>query len=331
MINLNNYRNLSNIASFFLKEITVFLHKRKEGKERLYIVNNNARVYFFTYIEKMEYRITQTNSHKLSKIWNLYKTHLPNIVNATKDEIDILAKRYEIWKESYLSNNEHALLKGIFEDFYNDFAKQIGYKLSNKINIKTCPFCNRQYTFTVNSINKKKEGVRIRPEFDHFYAKSNFPILAVSFYNLIPACPICNHVKGNNTIKIHPYISGFDCKFRIEDKSKIIVDKSNLLLLKEGQFRIALNHSLDEKTNIDVFGLKELYNQHKDYVKEIMDKTQAYDSHAREALVNSFQGAGYSPEEVYCFVWGKYLEDAEHEKRPLSKLTKDILDQLDIH
>ena len=56
----------------------------------------------------------------------------------------------------------------------------------------------------------------------------------------------------------------------------------------------------------------------------------AYDKYAREALVNSFLGAGYHPRQVYDFVWGRHLMNAEHEDRLLSKLTKDILDQLEI-
>lgn len=329
MINLNNQRNLVNIANFFLKEVKAFLLVKKEGRQRLYIIKaDNSREYFNSYLEKMKYRISETGSYKLSRIWRLYELNFPLITNAITDDIHIIAKRYEKHKNLYFSKVEHTTLKNIFEDLYNDFTKTNAYKLLKNMDIKTCPYCNRQYTFTINSNNQ--EGVKIRPEFDHFYAKSDFPILALSFYNLVPACPSCNHVKNNNKIKIHPYERGFNCKFKVEDKTKRIVDKSNLLLLKMSQFRIVLNHSPEEKTNIEVFGLRELYNQHKDYAKEIMDKTQAYTSHAREALINSFQGAGHNPEQVYDFVWGRYLSDIEHEKRPLSKLTKDILDQLEI-
>lgn len=34
--------------------------------------------------------------------------------------------------------------------------------------------------------------------------------------------------------------------------------------------------------------------------------------------------------DIHDFVWGKYLNVAEQERRPLSKLTKDILDQMGI-
>lgn len=73
-----------------------------------------------------------------------------------------------------------------------------------------------------------------------------------------------------------------------------------------------------------------MYNRHTDYVKELIDKSMAYDEHAKRAVVESFQGAGYHPRQVYDFVWGKHLMDAEYEDRPLSKLTKDVLDLLGV-
>lgn len=79
-----------------------------------------------------------------------------------------------------------------------------------------------------------------------------------------------------------------------------------------------------------VIGLEDVYNKHTDYVKELIDKSKAYDVHARKALVESFQGAGYHPRQVYDFVWGRHLMDAEYEDRPLSKLAKDVLEQLRI-
>lgn len=220
-------------------------------------------------------------------------------------------------------------------DFYNyminqytEMCKDHGSWLAEQLNVRVCPYCNRNFTSSIN--NKKGSTIKTRPEFDHFYSKSKYPLLALSFYNLVPCCHTCNHVKKENRIKVHPYFDAVNTKFEIQSKNSIL-DNNRLLLLNPTQFKInVVNTSQEDLENIKVFGLKELYNQHKDYVREIMDKTQAYDSHAREALVNSFQGAGNTPEQVYHFVWGQYLTTEEHEKRPLSKLTKDILDQLEI-
>lgn len=42
------------------------------------------------------------------------------------------------------------------------------------------------------------------------------------------------------------------------------------------------------------------------------------------------EGAGMNPRQIYDFVLGRYLDDAQYENRVLSKLTKDLLEQLEI-
>ena len=69
---------------------------------------------------------------------------------------------------------------------------------------------------------------------------------------------------------------------------------------------------------------------HDDYVKEIIEKAAAYNKTARQMIADTFQKRGYSTDQVFDFVWGKLLDDAQYENRPLSKLTKDLLEQLEI-
>lgn len=90
------------------------------------------------------------------------------------------------------------------------------------------------------------------------------------------------------------------------------------------------NPSAEEKQNIKSLGLSVLYNEHKDYVMELVDKSVTYDRLLQEGIVDSFQGIFHSPQDVHDLIFGGYLSDAEQEKRPLSKLTKDILDQLNL-
>ncbi len=87
---------------------------------------------------------------------------------------------------------------------------------------------------------------------------------------------------------------------------------------------------LDGDENTRVLGLQELYEQHKDYVKEILDKIQAYNKDYYTSLVNSFQGMGKTQDEIDRLVWGNYIEEAAQEKRPLSKMTRDFLKQFDL-
>lgn len=209
--------------------------------------------------------------------------------------------------------------KTYMENQYKEMRGEHGYWLLEKLNIKVCPYCNRQYTFTI-------ENKKISPEFDHFYPKSRYPYLALSFYNLMPACSLCNHTKSEEHIDIHPYFDGFDddFKFRIRTKGGK-EDSLNWALEKD----IEVNFT-DTNRNIDVFALKELYNEHIDFVEEIIDKAQAYNHNYYNSLIDSFRGLGKKEAEIDRFIWGSYLENAEHENRPLSKLTKDILEQLKI-
>ncbi len=69
---------------------------------------------------------------------------------------------------------------------------------------------------------------------------------------------------------------------------------------------------------------------HDDYVKEIIEKAAAYDKTAKQQIADTFQKRGYFPDQVFDFVWGKCLDDAQYENRVLSKLTKDLLEQLEI-
>lgn len=90
------------------------------------------------------------------------------------------------------------------------------YWLQRQLGVKVCPYCNRMYTTTLFGEEK------IRPDFDHFYPKSKYPYLAVSLFNLIPSCSMCNKKKGDkaeviyeneenrNLSIIYPYDESFD-------------------------------------------------------------------------------------------------------------------------
>lgn len=83
-----------------------------------------------------------------------------------------------------------------------------------------------------------------------------------------------------------------------------------------------------EKSNIEKLGLSQLYNEHKDYVMDIFEKAVSYNDDYKKALLNSFQTSGYCLMCVHDFVWGIYNDTAQQEKRPLSILTRDLLEQM---
>ncbi len=240
----------------------------------------------------------------------------------------------------------HNVLKDIYTDLYGDFVSvknvpsdigiPISYYFVEKLQIRTCPYCNRTYTFNIYD----KEGRKARPEYDHFYDKADNPLLAVSFYNLVPSCPICNHIKTTNSLSINPFFHGFKGVFRVcetkKDADRLKHDVPQPISLAQlfnhnewGDIRL-YSAPADESADMQTLGLDEFYKRHKDYAEEIIEKVNAYNPSMMVALTSTFQGAGYSPQQVFDFVWGKHISEAKQINRPLSKLKHDILEQAGI-
>lgn len=337
--------NISIVAGQWELSLREFLFKKH--KPPLRIKKKNGYEYYGTYYDKMEGKLMVSNLPKSEKEIALkelrqFKNHLREIVLAEEKDL-----------KDYSKKQVSEFMKNLMIDLYEDFTKAKHTKsaeqtkqdeqvkkiedISNshyffrELNIRTCPYCNRHYTFTLS-----KKNTKVSPEYDHFYDKSSHPLLAVSFYNLVPSCHTCNHVKGTkSTAKINPYFSGFKSKFKLLDEKgdKLIVDYDKVSIKeRRNEFGKLVYSELtdEEKGNVETFGLQGLYEMHDDYIKELVDKVIAYNPTVRQSLVDAFQDQAYSPQQVYDFVWGRYLEEAQHGNRPLSKLTKDILEQLGI-
>ena len=249
--------------------------------------------------------------------------------------------RFKDW-EAYNDINkinqpeEKRRLRNIFSDVYTEIRKIFNYKnfttkkkkeydaydLAKNLDIPTCPYCNRTYTKTV--ITKNREKI-IRPEFDHWFPKNQYPLLALSFYNLIPSCHICNsNVKGETEFKLdshfHPYnsVSNLKARFSYNYKS---YDDYKIKINTEDKF---------SRNSVEAFQLENIYQAHEDEVKDLIKIRQAYSDKYIEILNDSLKGVNLSKEEVYRLAFGVHYEDDKFDRRPLSKLKKDILTDLGI-
>lgn len=220
---------------------------------------------------------------------------------------DILAQF--LWQ--YRNHSQLDDFKVLINKAYKRYSDDCGYELVEKIGISTCPHCNRSYIFSAYKSNGNKG---IRPELDHFYPKSKYPILGLNLYNLIPSCQSCNGLKSDDRVDIHPYIA--------EGTNQITFSVDPLT----AEVRLSPFKCWSNKTLL----LDKQYNYHKDYVQEILDKAVAYNNSAYEGLLADFQAMAKTPAELDRLVWGAYLEESDYHKRPLSKLTADILKQLDL-
>lgn len=278
------------------------------------------------------------------------KNNLEIILGANPNELKKIIKYFQI-KYSYIAKKYekkeskapiYTIIYNIFVDNgYDTYLSKTettkeydAYKLVEKIGIKTCPYCNRSYISFVKNDDKKT-----RPQLDHFYPKAIYPFLACSFYNLIPSCSACNHMKSDddsfkdekNGDLIHPYNvkdSDFTFSYTLNDlKITEIFDTNKKDINFEYEESIGISLNTKYSQNNEYFQLQEIYQNHIDIVIELILKEINYPkSYIDELIENDFG----TEEEIYRFIFSNYLENDKLHQRPLSKLTRDIVKELGI-
>lgn len=210
--------------------------------------------------------------------------------------------------------------------------------------IKVCPYCNRNFISTLNPVKNKRKTLEsgTRPTLDHFYLKSDFPYLALSFWNLIPSCYSCNsQLRGSKSFNvfnnIHPYINGFENSLYfqtdIKNITEFIGNSNKIFKIDLIETLKSTNNSfklLKANKNTDIFKLKKLYNHnHKAEVREIIQKALIYNESYSKLLFDSYD-IFTDENDAKKMMLGNYIVVKDFEKRPLSKLTRDIADELDL-
>lgn len=239
------------------------------------------------------------------------KYSFPDIIRANYDEIVGIANAYDARAKKMPVKYKKFIINTLYKQRFprEEFVEEL--------QVTVCPYCNRNF---VNSTSK-----RTMCDLEHFYDKETYPLLAVSFHNLIPVCHACNHIKANNPISYSPhnlkyntddlltfdfFITGIDCLYD-NKQIGIEIDSSNIF-----------------KGNVNQLKLRDVYQIHSDVVQECIKKAIIFNPEYMEDLFNTYDGLFESKEEIYRIVFGNYFEETDYGKRPLSKLTKDILSKL---
>ena len=222
-----------------------------------------------------------------------------------------------------------------YDGVFNTSSKSKSFWLAKLIDRNTCPYCNRQYCFTVERGKGSNYKDRlVRPTFDHWFLKSKYPLLSLSIYNLIPSCYSCNSsIRGTKKFflkkHIHPYVkepaSELDFTFRAS---------------KKGTERFAWDLKIDRipgsriDNTIKVFALDEIYAYHEKLeVKDIMMFDARYKKGYLALLFkkvikdSSFK---MTREEIYRMLFGTEYSEEKFLDRPFSKLKHDLLKQIGV-
>lgn len=211
---------------------------------------------------------------------------------------------------------------------FDRFREKYSPLISEYTGVKTCPYCNAMLTVPiVNSQNKKKA----RYHLDHYFPKSKFPLLSISFFNLIPSCGQCNIVKSSKTPKLgvdfHLYYdSPNDNDFIFHIPDEIVADFLSSKI-KANKLKITFGEKNNKKAKVhdENFSITSLYHSQIDVAEELLQKSQAY-SPSKIAELATLMNL---PEAVVQrMIIGSYADKEDIHKRPLTKMIQDISRQL---
>ena len=269
--------NIDKAYAIFLEYISIEKIDNKISEFLENVKNNNPSEKLSANINYMKNNIDKILKADVKKM----KEHNDNLQYITKNLETTIAKlQAKTITEAGLSGDSSIArtISKNFEKLYNNFIKnkKYSYKIIEALGIKACPYCNINYTYAaINYDEDDKPKYSIKPHYDHYYPKSIYPYLALSFYNLIPSCPSCNSsLKGNKDyLPVHPYTKSLASmiNFRLE-----VSDIKNLYK-QESAFSIAIDaNSTEAETHLNLFKLTDRYQYHKDVVRELLIKKKCY-------------------------------------------------------
>lgn len=216
---------------------------------------------------------------------------------------------------------------------YKRYARELAFPtISKSLGIKACVYCNANFIIT----DKNNNGYY---ELDHWKPKSVYPFLSTSFYNLQPCCPHCNKRKSDD-------LGGEYMGLYEEDENKkdsldlfeFSISKGSLVRYFAAQdishikvdFRaIKPDYEDLRKTADNKLGITGIYNEHIDFVEEMMWRAKFYDYTIIRSMSWYFSNR-WRMIDIYRFKLGTYAKSDEIHKRPLTKFMQDIGKQLKI-
>lgn len=279
-------------------------------------------------------KITGKNA-KEKRLLSIIINHIDKLILYSPQKLDrfvnIMDTYYKdilLYQDSKGKYQKTDFNKEIFDAFHYDYyRKNILVELAQKLNVKSCPYCNMNYTLFAE---KGIENVA-KFQYDHFFDKKTYPFLSMCLYNLIPSCVSCNQGKSTNSLslKFNPYASNINklFHFTIKDPLPLFFGKRIKDIITLNLTPNAAIVTQDELNVFDnTFNIRAIYSRHKDIVQEVFDKAYLETYYGDSSFFN-FLDDRFKKEYLYRLIYGVYMDENEIEKRPMSKFVQDIRKQ----
>lgn len=192
---------------------------------------------------------------------------------------------------------------------------------ADELKIYTCHYCDMAYinVYTENS----KSIAKSQFDIDHFLPKGKCPPVALSLFNFVPSCPVCNERIKREDL---PYVNLNELKF---------LSPSSFAFDLYKRIKVKLGHSKSSRKDFIYFVAKYPYDRYVDF----FHLQERYDYHKIEALRLEKLKKNYSRSQIAQIA--KCLHRTEKEvkedifnqrymqnkHRCFAKFTVDILNQ----
>ncbi|MFJ3387996.1 hypothetical protein [Lysinibacillus sp. NPDC086135] len=317
--------------------------------------------------KKLNFLVDNEVVPDIKNVFKFIFDNLSSIISGDLESLDSIINRYEaIMKDFrntdlkekskvrgrniYQGAKERKLIKQLKEVFVNEYEYFYSSKNWNayiflkELGVSICPYCNSQFLFLYN-----EKGRKTRATLDHFFDKATYPFLAISIYNLVPSCKVCNSdLKSTKLFHLGKNYSPYErnivenMRFKIDvtsvkKSSKLIneyseIDYYEMFIGNSTEFKIDIEINTEDemkklkiKGNLEVFRIVDLYNKyHKNYVKSLIRKSHIYNKVYLYSLMNTFESIFLNEEDLYNAIYPKITDDKNY---MLAKLSREIAKQ----
>lgn len=200
-------------------------------------------------------------------------------------------------------------------------------KWAEKLEIRSCYYCEMAYVNTYTLIDKDNGNLVERRQFDldHFLPKGKCPCVGLSLYNFVPSCQVCNsRIKLDNMPDVeydeYEYISPTSVKAKFDENITV-----RLRLRPTGQYLLAgryiyLKAQRPYRQYVDFFKLNERYSFHKPEAERLKSLKARYPKSNIKKIAKLL---GYREKEVEEDIFNMgYLRE---KGRCFEKFTRDLL------
>lgn len=293
----------------------IFIETIKKTNKKLSAID------FAKYLENKK-KLTQLEGERDRINAGTYKGR--KTLKQVQNKINVLNNKIQPIKNKLKDEYANKDYKSFTFDYDSVIKGDFAYGLASRLKVDVCVYCGRSYTSTIVDYG---ENV-IRPTFDHYYPKSEYPLLALSFFNLVPSCYYCNSsIKGtrefSRNLDVHPYTMGAD---DINQKFRFTF---NLRTLNKREIRLDIKDEKIENTAM-FMRTEAIYQAHNDYeLNDLIEKRKRYPFSRIMNLLKECNGL-LNEKEIYQMILGDEIgkPDGDEFFRSLFKLKNDLAKEL---